>query len=406
MVTMRMTLRTLRIWSVLFVWGLCIAAQAAPGFLLAGGRDSATVPFELIGSHIYVHALVNGRGPYYFALDSGATDLVTPETARALGLTPEERMVKSPGGHEYKVKTLPLAFVQVGDVTLRDQRFAVVPFDSYGKVEGVTPFGGLLGYELLKAFIVRIDYEKQMLTFTTPEKFQPPSSAARLPLTFLAHIPQVTARVDGLEGRFDIDTGDRRSVALFRAFVAKNGLRAKYPPKARAMTGWGVRGPVWSDLSRAGAFEIGGFVIARPLVEMDLPRGGAFDFRGTAGNIGSGLLRQFTVTFDYSRHQMFLERNAQFGQPIIFDRSGLWLNQEEARFAVVDVVTDSPAAQVGVQVGDAVTAVNGRPFAALSLPVVRDMLRQSPPGTRVRMTVQSKSGGPPRDVTITLRDLV
>lgn len=303
-------LRTLLTGSVLFVSLLGAATWAAPEFLIAGGRPSTTMPFELIGNHIYVRALLNGKESYYFALDSGAHDFITPAVAEALGLEPTQVRVRLPnGGRHTYLGWSPVASVQFGDLTLRDQPFAVIPFDHYDNVEGVTPFGGLLGCEVLKAFVVRIDYERRLLTFTKPEQFQAPTAA--LPLTFVGDIPQVKARLDGMAGVFNIDTGDRRSLELFRDFIAKNGLRAKYPPKVQAMTGWGIRGPVRSDLAHAG-----------------------------------------------------------------------------------------------IDVGDLVTALDGLASAKLSLSLVRRELRESLAGTRVRMTVQPKGGGPAREVVVTLKEQV
>lgn len=400
-------LRTLLLGSVLCVSLFGTTTQAAPEYVIAGGKASTTMPFELIGNHIYVRALLNGKGPYYFALDSGAYDFVTPEIAEVLGLKPETQTFKRPDGREqHSQKWPPLASVQFGDVTLRDARFTVVPFVEHDQVEGVTPFGGLLGYELFKAFVVRIDYGRRLLTFTDPARFEASPAAAVLPLTFQGHIPQVLAQIDGAQARFNVDTGDRRLLALFRDFVARNGLRAKYPPKVRAMTGWGIGGPVRSDLSRADRLTLGGFTVTRPVVEMDLPEGGAFDFRNTAGNIGADILRQFTVTFDYSRARMFLENGGEFGRPITFDRAGLWLNQEGKDFVVIGVAPDGPAAQAGIGVGDTVTLVDGQPSARLSLPSVRQKLRDGLPGTRVPMTVMPKGSDQNRVVVVTLRDLV
>lgn len=366
------------------------------------------MPFELIGNHIYVHALLNGKGPYYFALDTGAHDVVTLPVAEGLGLEPTTRTFRRLDGRTLTYKTWPsLDSIQVGDLILRDQPFAVIPFDNFNNVEGMTPFGGLLGYELLKTFVVKIDYEHSRLTFTKPDQFQPPpASGAALPLTFLEDIPQVPAQVDGVAGVFNIDTGDRRSLQLFRDFVAQNNLREKYAPCVQAMTGWGVRGPVHSDLARARRFEIGGFQVTRPVVQMDVPTGGAFDFPRTAGNVGADLLRQFTVTFDYSRKRMYLEKNGDFGRPITFDRAGLWLNQRGAQFIVIGVTEKGPAAQAGIIVGDTVTAIDGKPAALLSLPSVRRTLREGAPGTRVPFMIQSKGSGQTRTVVVTLRDLI
>lgn len=399
-------LRTLLVGSVLFVLTFG-AVGAAPEFLIANGQASTAMPFELIGNHIYLHVMLNGKGPYYFALDSGARDFVTPTVAKAIGLTATPKSFTRPDGRKFTFQGWPpIDTVQFGALTLRDQPFAVIPFENYDQVEGVTPFGGLLGYEVLKAFVVRIDYAHQTLTFTKPDQFQAPAQETPLPLTFLSHIPQAPAELDGRAGVFNIDTGDRRSVEVFRDFIAQNHLRTKYPAKVRAMTGWGGRGPVVSDLARAGELTLGGFTILRPVVEMDVPKGGAFDFAHTAGNIGADILRQFTVTLDYSRKQMFLDKNADFGEPITFDRAGVWLNQQGTQFVVLSVVPNGPAAQAGIQVGDMVMVVDGQPSAQWTLPAVRQKLQESKPGTPVTLTIQARGSTEAHNVVVTLKELV
>lgn len=63
-----------------------------------------------------------------------------------------------------------------------------------------------------------------------------------------------------------------------------------------------------------------------------------------------------------------------------------------------------PAAEAGLRVGDAITTVDGRSVRELSLPAVRERFKTDPPGTKVRLGVESK--GSRRELTLVLRDLV
>jgi hypothetical protein len=62
-----------------------LAVQAAHSSAIndsnAGGRNSATVPFDLVDNHIVISALLNGKGPFRFVLDTGGNDTVTPASA-------------------------------------------------------------------------------------------------------------------------------------------------------------------------------------------------------------------------------------------------------------------------------------------------------------------------------------
>lgn len=373
-------------------------------FAIAAGATSATVPFELLNNHLYVDAHIDGTGPHRVLLDTGGMNIVTPATAQRLGLK-TEGTIQGRGAGE-KTEDVGLSRVRelrLGDVTLKDQVFYVFPLAGLDDAEGVD-FSGLIGYEVFKRFVVRVDYTRRLLTLTLPEAFTPPTGATAVPFTFNGQTPQVEGSIDGLPGKFTIDTGSRVSLTLHRPFAEAHGLKAKYAPKVEAMTGYGVGGAVRAAVTRAGVLKLGGVEVKGPVAEIPLVEKGAFTDRYLAGNVGGGVLKRFAVTFDYSRQTIYFEPNAEAGQPDPFDRAGLWLNRAAGGYRVEDVVPGGPATAAGLQVGDLVTAVDGRGAAEVPLPDLRVRLKESPPGTRVRMTV--RSAGTEREVTLVLRDLL
>jgi hypothetical protein len=187
--------------------------------------------------------------------------------------------------------------------------------------------------------------------------------------------------------------------------VAEHKLQEKYGARVPALTGWGVGGGVKSFPARAGTLKLGSLEVPAPAIDLFVGEEGAHADRYVAGNVGGGLLKRFTVTLDYGRQQLILVPNASFGRPEGHDRAGIWLNRDGEAFRVEDVVAGGPAAAAGLAVGDRVTAVDGRPAAELSLSAVRERLRNEPPGTVVRLAVESE-GGEAREVTVVLRDLV
>ena len=137
---------------------------------------------------------------------------------------------------------------------------------------------------------------------------------------------------------------------------------------------------------------------------MPLLKTGVFASADVAGSIGTGVLKRFRATFDYSRKHLYLTPGANYAAADPADRSGLWLSMDEAGFKVMSVVAASPAAEVGIHVDDVVTAVDGKPAAQIFLVDLRERLKTAQPGTKVRLTVRTK--GNTRDVTITLCDLI
>jgi hypothetical protein len=375
----------------------------APDFAIAGGQGSTTVPFELVNNHIYLDVKLNGRGPYRVLCDTGGANVITPEVARDLGVKPEGALEgRGVGEKSQDVGLARLERVQIGDATIERQVFAVFDFARLEPAEGV-PMPGLVGYEVFKRFVVRIDYGRKLLTLTVPSAFREEGHAA-IPFRLDGHTPQVEGSVDGVAGAFDIDTGSRASLDLLGPFVEKNGLVARYGAKFEGVTGWGIGGPARSYLTRSKSLKLGSVEVGNVVTTLSLQKKGAFSNAYVAGNVGAGVLRRFTATFDYGQQRLYLEPGSADPGPDTFDRSGMWLNRGDGYFEVMDVIAGGPAQEAGIRTGDRIVSVDGAAAGGLRLPDLRLRLRTEPPGTRVRLRV--RSGESEREATVVLRDLV
>lgn len=375
----------------------------AADFRIAGSAKSTTVPFELVNGHIYVDAKLNGRA-LRLLCDTGGANVITPAVARELGVKSEGALRGTGAGEKSEdVGLARLDSVQIGDAVVERQLFAVFDLARLEPAEG-NPMPGLVGYEIFKRFVVRIDYGRRLLTLTLPSAFEAPTGAAVLPFRFNGHTPQVDGSVDGVAGAFDIDTGSRASLDLLGPFVEKNSLVAHYKARLEGITGWGVGGPTRSLLARSRSLKLGSVDVPDVVTKLSLQKKGAFSNTYVAGNVGFGVLRRFTVTFDYGREKLYLEPTTADPGRDTYDRSGLWLNQGSGFFEVMDVIGGSPGAEAALKPGDRVVAVDGAPASTLKLPELRLRLRSEPPGTRIRLRVTS--GSSEREATLVLKDLV
>jgi predicted aspartyl protease len=379
-------------------------APPPPDYAFAGGKKSTTLPFELINNHIYIDVKLNGAGPFRVLCDTGGANVITPTVARKLGVKPQGALQgRGVGEKSEDVGLVKIGKLQLGDVTVSDQLFATFAMEPFEKVEGV-PQSGLVGYEIFKRFVVTIDYQGKRLTLADPAAFQYQGKGTVVPFKFVGHDPQVDGQVDGVPGAFLIDTGSRASLDLMGPFVAKHGMADKYPSKVEGVTGWGVGGPARASVIRISALRLGGVEIKSAVAELSLQKKGAFSDEYLAGNVGAGVLKRFTLVFDYGHQKMIFEPNDSYGSPDVFDRSGSWINRDGKAFEVVDVIAGGPAARAGLKAGDRVVAVDGKAAAGMTLPELRARFRTEPAGTHIRLTVQS--GGKSQDLTLELADLV
>lgn len=379
-------------------------APPPPDFEIAGGQSSVVLPFRLINNHIYVSAKLNGK-PVILLLDTGGANVITPAAAAQLGLKTEGAMEgRGVGEKSVDVALTRVDALALGGAVLSNQLFAVLPLeDLWQRVEGVDA-AGLIGYEVFKRFVVHIDYEGSVLTLTLPSASERPTRGTVVPFELDGHLPAVHGAIDGIAGKFHIDTGSRSTVDLMRPFVEKHHLDEHFTGGIEGVSGWGVGGPARSRIVRGKLLRLGEVEIQQPIIELSRQGKGAFSDRYVAGNVGAGILKRFNVTFDYGRQTMVLEPNANSSQPFEHDRSGMWINAVPGGFEVADVIPDGPAAGAGLQTGDRIVAIDGAEAGDLELPAVRLRLRQEKPGTVIRLLVKRQESS--KLVELTLRDLV
>jgi PDZ domain/Aspartyl protease len=378
--------------------------QVLDPLLFPAGEHAIGTSFRLINNHIYLPVTLDGKTADHFIFDTGAGNSISTEFAKKAGIRTEGSLPG--GGFGDNVAAAGLAKVAetgLAGAKLKDQVFNSFDLGTLSKVEGVS-CDGLVGYEFARRAIVKIDYANSKLTITSPDAFHPPENAVKVPFKFNNHIPMVEGEIDGVAGEFDIDTGNRGSLSIMRPFAEKNQLKEKYKATTAVVAGYGLGGPVRGLLVRPHALKIGGIKVNAPVGLIALGDRGASAATQTAGNLGSGLLKRFTLTLDYANQVLYLEPNANFSKPDVFDRSGLWLMSDaDGTCEVADVVKGGPGAKAGLQPGDHILTIDGAKLSSVQIADVREKLKR-PAGTKVRLQVRGKNGE--RHVTLVLADLI
>lgn len=267
------------------------------------GESSTIISFDPANDLIVINAAINGKGPFRFLLDTGASHhVMTPELAQSLGLKVEGNGVVDAGGQaKVNAGLVQVAEVRVGDFTLERQSFFVTPFPA------LYPFQGFLGAELFKRFVVRINFRQSLLTLTIPSTFRYQGEAITLPIKFhKGLIPEVKAEVDGTAGWFKLDTGYNGPLALFGEFIDEHNLLRKYAPErsssgARTLTGEVGNVPV----TQIREFKLGDLRLGGVLASFFLEREGSNSI--FPGAIGTGILKQFNVIINYEKQRVILE---------------------------------------------------------------------------------------------------
>ena len=386
------------------------SAAAVP---LSAGVDAAhkaartfEMPFDLIDNRIIVSAQVNGVGPIRLLLDTGADDgFLTEEAGRRLHLVATgEEQDSGTGAAAVRMRRTVVRELRLGEGVFRDRPMLLTTSDDFANVFGSRSPDGVIGKPIFERYVVTINYQRKVLTFTPPLQYVAPAGAVAVPFDLPRQIPVIDAELDGVRGRFGVDTGARSSLLVYGPFAEEHKLREKYGAHVEGVTGWGIGGPIRSLLLRSKNFSLGGFDVKDSVVRLSTLHSGATTASDKAGLIGPDILARFIVTFDYSRRQMLLEKSKDFARVDSYDRAGVWMGQDERGFFAVDVVAGGPADLAGIRRGDRLLEIDGVPSATLILPEVRERMRRDAVGSRVTILVEHD--GTRRAVEIRLRDLV
>jgi predicted aspartyl protease len=143
---------------------------AAPGEEPDGGVASRSqVKFKLAHPAkplILVPAVLDGEGPYIFAVDTGAsTTVVSSELAQLLGIKSASIPQLTGAGGTADVSAGVVSQLSVGGVRAENLEVVVVDFLPALSQAVSTKLDGIVGYNFLKKFRVTIDYPNETLSF-------------------------------------------------------------------------------------------------------------------------------------------------------------------------------------------------------------------------------------------------
>ena len=389
--------------------GRCAHAQpvatTGPFVFDRARRQQARIPFLLQRNLLVVKALINGRGPYNFLLDTGvSTSLLTsPGLADSLGWRHGQQFrVVGAGGLDSGLLAYQTDSVRVElpGVVASHMTWLVLSDDALNLSGYVgVPIHGIMGSELFRSFVVTLRPEQGQLLLSDPATYHPPRGRlwASIPLSLEKNKAYFTAPVQVTDSltlplKLVLDTGASHALSL----ELESDPRLVAPTRRLAADlGRGLTGTVHGYLGRVPSVRLGRYTLRGVLTSF--PDGA--DVHGRVevprnGNVGYELLKRFSLVIDYPHKRLLLRPNPTFRDPFEHDMCGIELlatGPEFRRFLVLRVVPNSPAAAAGLEANEELLSINFAPVSLYSLTQL-DRLLHSENGRTLFLLLRRPNG--------------
>ncbi|HEX5234525.1 MAG TPA: retropepsin-like aspartic protease [Silvibacterium sp.] len=277
---------------------LCLSCFSLLGWGQVG-KDPIVLQGRREGKSLYVSVLINGKGPFWFAVDSGAYDsVIDPYVMAQTRLkSVAQGTVKGTGAGEVSVEHAEPLKMRLDDLVVPVADPLVIDLTN----SNPSWMHGLVGAELFEAYVVEMNYDNNQFRIFRPDDFNKPPKAAALPLIVKNHRFFIDVTIDVNDQKtvthtVRVDTGSEDSV---------NDEIVKESSQVRETTlgnGIGANFKGYSGVYKA--------------VHL-----GPYTFKNVWGpgapnpGIGMEMFRRFIVTFDVPHGKLYLEPNDHFDEP-------------------------------------------------------------------------------------------
>jgi len=333
---------------------------------------------QLSGGVILLRAtLDNFQDSLNFILDTGSGGISLDSiTAAELGvqITPSDRTIRGIAGIRqvfYALHhTLNLPGIKVDSLD-----FHINDYNLLTAVYGIR-IDGIIGFSLLRRYIVHVDFNLTQLSFYSPGTFKYSRGGTLLRPAF-NNLPIQSATVkDNTEvrHRFYIDTGGGLCLLLSQDFVDDSSVFAKTKKMVATMAeGLGGKKPMMITTTKE--LKLGPYKFKKVPTYVFSDEFNVTNYPNLGGLLGADLLRRFNLTINYPRGEIHLQPNAHFRDPFDYSYTGMEIYYEAGKILVGEVMKDSPAETAGLMVGDLIISVDN--VISSSFQVIKNMLQNA-----------------------------
>jgi hypothetical protein len=333
--------------------------------------ESTTFKFRLFNNLVLLKGSLNGSDTLTLILDTGVKNsiILNKSIGDKLGLSYSRSVNLLGTGSDQIISALVVDSTHLNLYGVSGSiKTLLVLEEDYLQIR--ESFGadvhGILGYDIFRRFIVRIDYVNHQITFYYPSAFKESRWFTRIPMDIINGKPYIDVQVkrdkfNGYTTKLLLDLGASHS-ALFE--LETHDSLALPDKHISCNLGRGLGGDIAGYKARVKYLAIDEFHIEDAIVSYTHPyihiKDSSDIYRH--GTVGAEIFTRFTIIIDYFNKAVYLRKNSFFKSKFEYNMSGLDLMAKGKNlnlFYISNVAKDSPSDQAGALPGDLILSING-----------------------------------------------
>jgi len=363
-------------------------------------KKSVTLKFKSASNLIILPVTINESDTLNFILDTGVRYPIITELPFVNKLNLNYMMpVEVQGLGEDKTLTAYRSgnnMIKLDGLVAYNQEVQMIIDENFqiSHLLGI-PVHGMIGFNLFKDYIVKIDYINEKLTLYKPEyyKYRDRKKDVILPLYFDGNKPFVRTSIvmedySEVPVKLLVDTG--ASDALW---LSENSDERIDLPENHIVTflGRSLNGDIFGTKGRIDGIWVGPLVLSQPIVAF--PNSDLIDQLMSSndrnGTFGAEILRRFFVTIDYHNQRLTLRPTHEIKDEFNYNMSGMEIINPMPGlpiFTITNIRVNSPAYYAGLKVDDQILSINNSNHKSLELNDINLML-QSRENKKIKVKV-------------------
>jgi predicted aspartyl protease len=243
-----------------------------------------THKIKIINNDLLIEVYVNGKGPYNFLFDTGASGIgrIDSRVVEELNLSVVDSIQNYDGSGNYQIEPLVgLDKLAVGNVKVYDVRLMSRNYNKSHK-EGDIRTDGIIGRDFFKDYLIKIDCPNNALIISNGSLNSKDSTVSQYTEAF-----QIRGKIESIDPLFHFDTGSNMSFHIPKSIIDRLSYRNTNNRRIarKANTEYVIQEAILESKIQVGSIEVENQLVG-------------YSEKATYINVGMKFLKNYKITID------------------------------------------------------------------------------------------------------------